>query len=176
MIKLFSPVFDGLEIKNVEKTIKSGFWASGQGVGNVLKFEKKFQKYTNSQECVAVDSGTAALHLALSVLEVKNKEVLVPSLTFASTIHAIKYNGGIPVFVDIELDSACIDTNDLENKITKKSKIILPVHFGGYPCNMELLKKNCKKEISTHSRRCSACMWNQIQGQEDRIFRRLDMF
>ena len=145
MIKLFSPVFDELEIKNVEKTIKSGFWASGQGVGNVLKFEKKFQKYTNSQECVAVDSGTAALHLALSVLEVKNKEVLVPSLTFASTIHAIKYNGGIPVFVDIELDSACIDTNDLENKITKKSKIILPVHFGGYPCNMELLKKIAKK-------------------------------
>ena len=145
MIKLFSPVFDGLEIKNVEKTIKSGFWASGQGVGNVLKFEKKFQKYTNSQECVAVDSGTAALHLALSVLEVKNKEVLVPSLTFASTIHAIKYNGGIPVFVDIEVGSACMDTNDLENKITEKSKIILPVHFGGYPCNMELLKKIAKK-------------------------------
>ena len=145
MIKLFSPVFDGLEIKNVEKTIKSGFWASGQGVGNVLKFEKKFQKYTNSQECVAVDSGTAALHLALSVLEVKNKEVLVPSLTFASTVHAIKYNGGIPVFVDIELGSACMDTNDLENKITKKSKIILPVHFGGYSCNMELLKKIAKK-------------------------------
>ena len=145
MIKLFSPVFDELEIKNVEKTIKSGFWASGQGVGNVLKFEKKFEKYTNSQECVAVDSGTAALHLALSVLEVKNKEVLVPSLTFASTVHAIKYNGGIPVFVDIELGSACMDTNDLENKITKKSKIILPVHFGGYPCNMELLKKIAKK-------------------------------
>ena len=145
MIKLFSPVFDGLEIKNVEKTIKSGFWASGQGVGNVLKFEKKFQKYTNSQECVAVDSGTAALHLALSVLEVKNKEVLVPSLTFASTVHAIKYNGGIPVFVDIEVGSACMDTNDLENNITEKSKIILPVHFGGYPCNMELLKKIAKK-------------------------------
>ena len=145
MIKLFSPVFDELEIKNVEKTIISGFWASGQGVGNVLKFEKKFQKYTNSQECVAVDSGTAALHLALSVLEVKNKEVLVPSLTFASTVHAIKYNGGIPVFVDIEVGSACMDTNDLENKITEKSKIILPVHFGGYPCNMELLKKIAKK-------------------------------
>ena len=145
MIKLFSPVFDELEIKNVEKTIKSGFWASGQGVGNVLKFEKKFQKYTNSQECVAVDSGTAALHLALNVLDVNKKEVLVPSLTFVSTIHAIKYNGGIPVFVDIELGSACMDTNDLENKITKKSKIILPVHFGGYPCNMELLKKIAKK-------------------------------
>ena len=90
-INLFSPKSNNLEIKRVVKTLKNGVWASGQGVGNVLKFEKKFQKYTNSQECVAVDSGTAALHLALSVLEVKNKEVLVPSLTFASTVHAIKY-------------------------------------------------------------------------------------
>ena len=145
MIKLFSPVFDGLEIKNVEKTIKSGFWASGQGVENVLKFEKKFQKYTKSQECVAVDSGTAALHLALNVLDINKKEVLVPSLTFASTINAIMYNGGIPIFVDVELDTLCIDPIDLQNKITKKSKVILPVHFGGYPCNMESLKKIAKK-------------------------------
>jgi len=145
MIKLFSPAFDSLEIKSATRTLKSGFWASGAGIGNVSKFEDKFRRYTNSQECVAVDSGTAALHLALSVLEVKNKEVLVPSITFASTVHAIKYNGGIPIFVDIELDTLCIDPNDLKNKITKKSKVILPVHFGGYPCNMKLLKKIAKK-------------------------------
>ncbi len=144
MIKLFSPAFDRLEIKSVTKTLESGFWASGAGIGNVLKFEEEFKKYTNSQECVAVDSGTAALHLALNVLEVKNKEILVPSLTFASTVHAIKYNGGIPIFVDIISDTLCIDPIDLENKITKKSRIILPVHFGGYPCNMKLLKKIAK--------------------------------
>lgn len=146
MIKLFSPAFDRLEINSATKTLESGFWASGAGIGNVSKFEEKFKRYTNSQECVAVDSGTAALHLALNVLEVKNKEVLVPSLTFASTVHAIKYNGGIPIFVDILSDTLCIDPSDLENKITKKSKVILPVHFGGYPCNMELLKKIAKKK------------------------------
>ncbi len=145
MIKLFSPVFDKLEIKSAIRTLESGFWASGAGIGNVSKFENKFKKYTNSQECVAVDSGTAALHLALSVLEVKNKEVLVPSLTFASTVNVIKYNGGIPIFVEILSDTLCIDPIDLENKITKKSKIILPVHFGGYPCNMKLLKRIAKK-------------------------------
>ena len=141
MIKLFSPVLSNSEIKSVIKTLKSGFWASGAGTGNVLKFENEFKKYTKSSECVAVDSGTAALHLALNVIDVNKKEVLVPSFTFISTINAIKYNGGIPVFVDIKSDTLCIDTKDLENKITKKTKVILPVHFGGYPCEMDSIKK-----------------------------------
>ncbi len=143
-IKLFSPKLDNLEIKRVVKTLKSGFWASGAGIGNVLEFENNFKKYSNAQECVAVDSGTAALHLALKVLDINKKEVLVPSLTFASTVNAIKYNGGIPVFVDVNLETLCIDSVDLAKKITKESKIILPVHFGGHPCDMKLLKKIAK--------------------------------
>jgi perosamine synthetase len=149
MIKLFSPTFNNLEIENMIKTVKSGFWASGSGIKNVSKFENKFKKYTNSKECVAVDSGTAALHLALNVTDIYKKEVLVPSLTFASTIHAIKYNGGIPIFVDVKPDTLCIDPVDLENKITNKSKVILPVHFGGYPCDMNSLKKISKKKNLT---------------------------
>ena len=140
-IKLFSPKSNNLEIKRIVKTLKSGFWSSGAGIGNVLEFENNFMKKIKAQECVAVDSGTAALHLALNVLDIQKKEVLVPSLTFASTINAIKYNGGIPIFVDVNLETLCIDTVDLEKKITNKSKIILPVHFGGYSCNMKFLKK-----------------------------------
>lgn len=149
MINLFSPMYDNLEIKNVIRTMKSGFWASGSGIGNVLKFENKFKKYTNANECVAVDSGTAALHLALNVIDIYKKEVLVPSLTFVSTVHAIKYNGGIPIFVDVLPDTLCIDPVDLENKITKRSKVILPVHFGGYPCDMKSLKKISKEKSLT---------------------------
>lgn len=149
MIKLFSPTFDSLEIKNAVRTIKSGFWASGEGTKNVLKFENKFKEYTNALECVAVDSGTAALHLALNVLDINKKEVLVPSLTFASTVHAIKHNGGIPVFVDVMQDTLCVDPVDLENKITSKTKVILPVHFGGYPCNMESIRKISQKNSLT---------------------------
>ena len=145
MIRLFSPTFDNLEIEKIIQTIKSGFWASGAGIKNVSKFENNFKKYTNAKECISVDSGTAALHLALNVTDIYKKEVLVPSLTFASTVHAIKYNGGIPVFVDVDQDTLCIDSVDLENKITSKSKAILPVHFGGYPCDMDLLKKISKK-------------------------------
>ncbi len=143
-IKLFSPKSNNLEIKRVVKTLKNGFWASGAGVGNVLEFENNFKKFSNSQECIAVDSGTAALHLALNVLNIQKREVLVPSLTFVSTVNAIKYNGGIPVFVDVNLETLCIDSADLEKKITKKSKVILPVHFGGYPCDMKSLKKIAK--------------------------------
>ena len=145
MIKLFFPTINDLEIKATVKTLKSGFWASGAGVGNVKKFENLFKKYTNATECVAVDSGTAALDLALKVVDINNKEVLVPSLTFVSSINAIKYNGGIPIFVDVKSDTLCMDPKDLENKITKKSKVILPVHFGGYSCDMDEIKKVSKK-------------------------------
>ena len=145
MIKLFFPTIDDLEIKATIKTLKSGFWASGTGVGNVKKFENLFKKYTNATECVAVDSGTAALDLALKVVDINKKEVLVPSLTFVSSINAIKYNGGIPIFVDVKSNTLCMDPKDLQNKITKKSKVILPVHFGGYSCDMDEIKKISKK-------------------------------
>ena len=145
MIKLFFPTIDNSEITATVKTLKSGFWASGAGVGNVKKFENRFKKYTNATECIAVDSGTAALDLALKVLDINKKEVLVPSLTFVSSINAIKYNGGIPIFVDVKSDTLCMNPKDLENKITKKSKVILPVHFGGYSCDMDEIKKISKK-------------------------------
>ena len=145
MIKLFFPTIDNSEITATIKTLKSGFWASGTGVGNVKKFENLFKKYTNATECIAVDSGTAALDLALKVLDVNKKEVLVPSLTFVSSINAIKYNGGIPIFVDVKSNTLCMDPKDLQNKITKKSKVILPVHFGGYSCDMDEIKKISKK-------------------------------
>ena len=71
-IKLFDPIIDENEIKQVVKTIKSKFWASGSGPGNVLKFENQFKKYVGSDDCVAVNSGTSALNLALSLIDIKN--------------------------------------------------------------------------------------------------------
>ena len=120
-IKLFDPVFDKNEINAVVKTLKSGFWASGSGSGNVLKFENEFKKYTQSKSCVAVNSGTAALNLALSLFDIKNKEVILPSLSFVSTAHSIVENGGIPVFVDIESDTLCIDPKKIKQAVSKKN-------------------------------------------------------
>lgn len=144
-ISLFSPSINKLEIDSVIKTLKSGFWASGAGIGNVLEFENNFKRFTNAKECVAVDSGTAALHLALNVIDINKKEVLVPALTFASTINAIRYNGGVPKFVDVNLETLCLDMKDLERKITRDCKVILPVHFGGFPADLSGIKKIAKK-------------------------------
>jgi dTDP-4-amino-4,6-dideoxygalactose transaminase len=148
-IKLFDPVIDENDIKKVVKTIKSKFWASGSGPGNVLKFENQFKKYVGSDDCIAVNSGTSALNLALSLIDIKNKEVILPSLSFVSTAHAILINGGIPIFVDVEPQTMCINPNEIQKSITAKTIAILPVHFGGFPCNLKDIQDIAKKHKLT---------------------------
>ena len=101
MIKLFEPHISNEELKSVTSVLKSKFWASGSGINNVKKFENKFCNYTKSKQCIAVNSGSAALHLALSLFNVRNKEVIVPSLTFVSSASSIVHNGGNPVVAEI---------------------------------------------------------------------------
>jgi len=143
-IKLFDPHTGKKEEEIVKKIIKSHFWASGSGNGLVKEFEEKFKNYVNAKECVAVSNGTAALHLALSMLDIKNKEVILPSLTFVSTAHAVVLNGGKPVFADVDANSLCIDIKEIESKITKNTKAILPVHFGGFPADLKKILKISK--------------------------------
>ena len=144
-IKLFDPDIGISEENNIIKTLRSKFWASGSGINNVQKFENSFKKFIGSKSCVAVNSGTAALHLALSLYDIKNKEVILPSLSFVSTAHAVIYNGGIPKFVDIDPFTLCLDPTEAKKRITSKTKIILPVHFGGMPANLIEFKELCKK-------------------------------
>lgn len=145
MIHLFEPHMSNLEKIEVEKVLTSKFWASGNGMRKVSEFEDKFQRFMHSKKCVAVSNGSAALTLALSLFDVKNKEVLVPSLTFVSTVHAIIENGGKPVFVDVDSNNLCMSISDLESKISKKSSVILPVHFGGIPCDIPKIQKIAKQ-------------------------------
>ena len=144
-IKLFDPVVGISEEKEIIKTLRSGFWASGSGSGNVQKFERKFSKYLDSDQCVAVNSGTAALNLALSLFDLRNKEVILPSMSFISTAHAIIENGGKPVFVEVEPDTLCIDPSQIYKSITKKTAAIIPVHFGGLACNLKEIHSIAKK-------------------------------
>ena len=136
-IKLFDPNIGQEEQEKISQVLKSKFFASGSGTGNVLKFENQFKKYVDSNDCIAVNSGTSALNLALSLIDIKNKEVILPSLSFVSTAHAIIINGVIPVFVDVEPETMCIDPNEIQKSITTKTTAILPVHFGGLPCNLK---------------------------------------
>jgi dTDP-4-amino-4,6-dideoxygalactose transaminase len=144
-IKLFDPSIGTEEESAIKKTLQSKFWASGAGTGNVAKFEQKFNKYVGSKQCVAVNNGTSALHLALSLFDIKNKEVILPSMSFVSTAHSIIYNGGIPKFVDIELETMCLDDSLLKESINKNTGAILPVHFGGMPCNLDSIKSISRK-------------------------------
>jgi dTDP-4-amino-4,6-dideoxygalactose transaminase len=143
-IKLFDPDIGKEETLATKKVLESKFWASGSGVGKVLEFEKKFKKYVSSDYCIALNNGTAALHLALSLINIENKEVILPSLSFVSTAHAVLYNRAKPVFVDVDPKTLCIDPKMVQKVITKDTAVILPVHFGGMPSNLDVLSGLCK--------------------------------
>ncbi len=145
MIKLFEPHISNEEVKSVTNVLKSKFWASGSGTNNVKKFENEFREYTKSKQCIAVNSGSAALQLALSLFNVKNKEVIVPSFTFVSTVSSIVHNEGKPIFVDINSSNLCIDLHDLERKISKKTAAIIYVDFAGMTPNISEIKRIAQK-------------------------------
>lgn len=142
MLKLFDPNVSEEEVAAAREVLLSHNWASGSGLKMVNRFEEKFCKYIGCKSIVTVNSGTAALHLALSLLASENRDILVPSLSFVSTAHAAKYNNANVVFVDIDPINLCMDPDDLERKIRHSKAIaVVPVHFGGMPCNIQNLEK-----------------------------------
>jgi perosamine synthetase len=144
-IKLFDPSIGKQEEKAILNVLKSKSWASGSGTGNVLKFEQNFNKYIDSKNCCSVNNGTSALQIAVSLFDVKNSEIIVPSLSFVSTANAALYNQAKPVFVDVDPKTLCIDPEKIRKSITKKTKIILPVHFGGMAANLNKILDICKE-------------------------------
>jgi perosamine synthetase len=143
-IKLFDPKIDSTEKRNMQSVFDSQNWASGGGSKFVNLFEKKFILYTGAKSGIAVNSGTAALHLAVSSIVKEKGEIIVPSLSFVSTAHCVKYSGHKVIFSDIDPLTGCIDPIDIEKKITEKTKAILPVHFGGYSSNLKKISNIAK--------------------------------
>jgi len=139
MIPLFRPSYSNEEAEAVAETLRSGWVGLGP---KTAQFEREFSQYVNSPYCVALNSGTAALHLALISLDLKRgDEVIVTPITFVSTVHVIEYVGATPVFADVEPDTLNIDPDDVKRKITSRTRAILPVHYGGHPCDMDALSK-----------------------------------
>lgn len=114
--------------------------------GNTLEsFEKDFAKFVNKKYAVGLNSGTDALHLSLLAYGVgKNDEVIVPVNSYFSTAMVVSNLGAKPVFIDCD-ESFMIDVNQIESKITKKTKAIIPVHFAGQSANMDRILKIAKK-------------------------------
>ncbi|PJE81440.1 UDP-4-amino-4,6-dideoxy-N-acetyl-beta-L-altrosamine transaminase [Candidatus Pacearchaeota archaeon CG10_big_fil_rev_8_21_14_0_10_32_42] len=131
------------DLNEVERVLGSGFLTCGPEVKN---FEDKFSKEVGSKYAVAVSSGTAALHLACIALGLREGDELITSpMTFAASANCALYCGAKPVFIDVDEKTGLIDENKIEEKISEKTKIIIPVHYGGMPCNLEKIKSLADK-------------------------------
>lgn len=131
------------DIKVVVDTLSSEYLTTGP---KVKEFEEKFAKFVNVKYAVAVSSGTAALHLAcLAAGLKKGDELITTPMTFAASANCALYCGAKPVFVDIKEENGLIDDRLIEKSITSKTKIIIPVHYGGLPCDLKKIKAVAKK-------------------------------
>jgi perosamine synthetase len=112
----------------------------------VRQFEQAFARATQSGEAVTVNSGTAALHAAMHALNIgPGDEVIVPALTFAASANCILYQGGIPVFVDVEPDTLLVDVAEVTAKITPRTRAIVAVDYAGQPCDYDALRVVARK-------------------------------
>jgi len=131
------------EEKEVLETLRSGWLTTGP---RTQKFEEKLSNYVGAKHCVAVDSCTSALHLALVVLDIgPGDEVILPPITFAATANVIEHVGAKPVFVDVDPQTLNLDVKLLSQAVTSKTKCIIAVHMSGYPCDMREIHAVARK-------------------------------
>jgi len=131
------------EIEAVVETLRSGWITMGP---KTIEFENKFKDFVGSKYATSVNSATAGLHLALkSVGLEKYDEVIIPTNTFVATAEVVTYFGAIPVLCDIEESTHNIDVSKIESLVTKNTKVIIPVHFAGQPCDMDEIYTVAKK-------------------------------
>ena len=134
---------DDKDIKEVVKTLKTDWVTQGP---KIEEFEKAVVKYCGVKYAVAVSSGTAALHAAYAVAGIGlGDEVITTPLTFAATAYTLTFFGAKPVFADIKEDTLNIDPEEIEKRITQKTKALAPVDFAGQPCDYEEIFKIAKK-------------------------------
>jgi perosamine synthetase len=139
-IPLFKIYWDDEDIEMVTETIRSGmYWANGP---HVQEFEKLISEYFGVKYSITFNSGTSALHAILLAYGIgPGDEVIVPSFTFIATANAPLFVGATPVFADIEETTYGLNPESVRQKITPKTKAIIPVHYGGCPCLIEELKE-----------------------------------
>ena len=137
-IPLFDVGLDEREVEAASETIRSGWISMGE---KTALFEKRFAERIGVRHAVAVNSGTAALHLAVEQVVDEGAEVIVPALTFVATVNAVGYARAVPVFADVTgPEDFSLDPEDVRRKITPRTQAIIVMHYAGYACDMAAFK------------------------------------
>jgi len=142
-IPLSSPDITHKEVEIISQVLSTPYLSIGP---RVKEFEKKMAEYVGVKYAVAVNSGTSGLHLCVRSLDIKDgDEVITTPFSFIASANCMLFERAKPVFVDIDENTLCIDVNKIEEKITKKTKAILPVHIFGHPCEMDKIMEIAQK-------------------------------
>ena len=141
-IPLFKLYWDEDDVESVTKVIRKGsYWSTGP---EIEQFEKAIAEFIGTKYALSFNSGTSALHADLLAHNITNGEVITPSFTFIATANTVVLAGARPIFAEIEDKSYGLDSEDVKEKITSKTKAIIPVHYAGGPCK----EINALKEIA----------------------------
>lgn len=144
MIPVCEPLINKKEFEYVKECLETG-WISSQGKF-IEEFEDKWAEYCGMKYGIAVSNGSVALQVAIGCLDLKHDdEIIIPTFTIISCATAVIYNKAKPVLVDSEPLTFTINTEQIEGKITKNTKAIMPVHIYGHPCNMDPIYKLARK-------------------------------
>ena len=142
-LQFHKPFISEEEVDEIVDTVRSGWIGMGP---KTIRFENNFSEYIGVNKSVAVSSWTAAGHLTLEAFGLKaGDEVIVPTMTFPATAEIVCYFGAKPVFVDVEEDTLNISIEALEKAITPKTKVIIPVHYAGQPCDLDEVHEIARK-------------------------------
>ena len=144
------PTIRQVEIDEVVDTLRSGWITTGP---KTERFEKDFAAYVGAPEALAVSSATGGLHIGLIALGVKpGDEVIITPMTWAATSNMVEALGGTSVFVEIDPDTLQIDPEAVATAVTDRTVGIIPVHFGGAPCDMDPLLEIARKHSLSHKK------------------------
>ncbi len=139
------PVLDERDKTAVLRVFENGYLCGGEAP-EVLALEKEWREYVGRKYCLTTNSGTAALHMALAALNIgPGDEVLVPAYTFLASASCVLHANAVPVFVDVDRQTCTIDPEKIEDRITPRTKAIIPVHIHGLPANMDRIMDFAKR-------------------------------
>ena len=163
-----APSIEEAEIQEVVDSMKSGWLGTGP---KVEWFENDFREYKSANYAVALSSCTAALHLSILAAGLKAEdEVITSPMTFCATVNAIIHAGATPVLADVDLKTMNIDPAQVEAKITPKTKAILPIHFAGRPCDMDLLCDIAQRHGLKIIEDCAHAIETEYKGKNSGTF------